>query len=791
MATPGGHFADAEISTGSALDGKYLDEDEVIGYVEPWMASPGERVDVKVSSTIPKYTWTLVRIVQGLEHPKAPEVKKELVFKPTPGSDIIDGSYRRCNSGSYAVVDSWKAIPNERIMGVRLSCFVEPWLLEAGHDQALISCLDAHNSSGFALLLNKSGTLCFYVGSGDAIQQFDTGIRLRHRRWAEVKLSIDTRQLAVHARHCENLAEIYPEPADFCAPIPGPLALTGSSPLTLAAGLFGEDLRPAATAASFFNGRLDSPHIELSYDGNTYITWASYDFSLNIPTDKITDTSEKVHHGVLVNAPTRAVRDHSWDGAEPDWTKAKYGYGAIHFHEDDLDDAMWPTDFTVQVPNDAPSGAYAVIVQGADEEHRHITDAITFFVRPDPRSQATRPKTAIVLSTFTYLAYANEHMYDQSRASRMELSGGVPIRKDANWRRMARRADLGCSLYDVHRDGSGAVFTSSRRPILNIRPDYINWAFHRPREFSADQLMIGFLEQQLGRGGYDVLTDHDVHLQGVDALAGYKVVITGCHPEYPSLEMLNAYRAFANRGGSIMYLGGNGFYWCAVVDPARPHRVEVRKGDQGCRSIELPAGERVHSLNGAHGGLWRARGRTPQSLFGIGSCACGNGLGVPYRFSDEVTRSGGFAWLFEGLERDEAGNVALLGTEGFGGGASGDEIDRLDFGLGTPSNTVLLATSTGHDDTFGLFNEETMFPMVNTVGSACAKIRSDMVMYETNGGGFIFSVGSINWYCSLGWNKYDNDVARLTWNVLRRLLSGSETRGGASDSAAAATAAVA
>jgi len=227
-----------------------------------------------------------------------------------------------------------------------------------------------------------------------------------------------------------------------------------------------------------------------------------------------------------------------------------------------------------------------------------------------------------------------------------------------------------------------------------------------------------------------------------------------------------------------MYLGGNGFYWCSSLDSDRPHRLEVRKGDQGCRSVELPGGERVHSLNGAQGGLWRSRGRTPQLLFGIGSCACGSGPGVPYRFTDDVVSSSAstWHWLFEGLQPEptrpnerQAENF-VIGTEGFGGGASGDEIDRLDFSLGTPNNAVLLATSTGHDDTFGVFNEEMMFPMVDTTGTKCDKVRSDMVIYETSGGGSVFSVGSINWYCSLGWDKYENNVARLTWNVLKEFL---------------------
>jgi hypothetical protein len=70
--------------------------------------------------------------------------------------------------------------------------------------------------------------------------------------------------------------------------------------------------------------------------------------------------------------------------------------------------------------------------------------------------------------------------------------------------------------------------------------------------------------------------------------------------------------------------------------------------------------------------------------------------------------------------------------------------DRLDFELGSSHNTILLATSTGHDDSFVLFNEELIFPQVNKLGTQTNKIRSDMVMYEAIGGGTAFSVGSIN-----------------------------------------------
>jgi hypothetical protein len=229
--------------------------------------------------------------------------------------------------------------------------------------------------------------------------------------------------------------------------------------------------------------------------------------------------------------------------------------------------------------------------------------------------------------------------------------------------------------------------------------------------------------------------------------------------------MLDAYNHFAKSGGNIMYLGGNGFYWVSDVDISRPHRIEVRKGDQGCRSVTFAPGERMHSLTGVQGGLWRSRGRAPNYLFGIGCCAFGTGKGKPYKADTKYAEDPKFAWVFKGIGLNEP-----IGKNGFGGGASGDEIDRLDFDLGTPTNAVILATSERHDDTFGLFNEESMFPMVDTLGSTCDRVRSDLTYYDTAGGGAVLSVGSINWYCSLAWDEFSNNVAKLTDNALREFV---------------------
>ena len=47
-------------------------------------------------------------------------------------------------------------------------------------------------------------------------------------------------------------------------------------------------------------------------------------------------------------------------------------------------------------------------------------------------------------------------------------------------------------------------------------------------------------------------------------------------------------------------------------------------------------------------------------------------------------------------------------------------------------------------------------------------VRADMIFYETPAGGAVFSASSISWFGALARNDYDNDVAVISTNVLRR-----------------------
>ena len=116
--------------------------------------------------------------------------------------------------------------------------------------------------------------------------------------------------------------------------------------------------------------------------------------------------------------------------------------------------------------------------------------------------------------------------------------------------------------------------------------------------------------------------------------------------------------------------------------------------------------------------------------------------------------------------RDEViGDFGILG-----GGASGSEIDIVDPKLGTPVHTLVVASSEGHSENTLIVPDEIGFHHAAMDGIQNPDIRADMTFFETPGGGAVFSVGSIAWGASLPHNGYDNNVSRISANVVRRFL---------------------
>ena len=176
-----------------------------------------------------------------------------------------------------------------------------------------------------------------------------------------------------------------------------------------------------------------------------------------------------------------------------------------------------------------------------------------------------------------------------------------------------------------------------------------------------------------------MITDEDLHREGLPLLKRYRAVMTGTHPEYHSLEMLDALQTYVDGGGRLVYLGANGFYWRVTYHPELPGVIELRRSEGGCRTWLAEGGEYYHGFTGDYGGLWLRQGRPPQALVGVGFSAEGFDYSSYYRrlpdsFDDRA------AFIFEGIAPDERlGDFGLIGD-----GAAGLEVDRADRSLGTP-----------------------------------------------------------------------------------------------------------
>jgi N,N-dimethylformamidase len=254
------------------------------------------------------------------------------------------------------------------------------------------------------------------------------------------------------------------------------------------------------------------------------------------------------------------------------------------------------------------------------------------------------------------------------------------------------------------------------------------------RHFQADSHLIAWLHNQ--NIDYDIITDDELDHDGVTAIAGYKAVVTGSHPEYHTSETLDALKGYRDSGGGLVYLGGNGFYWRIVRHPEDSTLLEIRRSEDGLRAWASEPGEYYNAFDGSYGGLWRRNGRPPQQLVGIGFTAQGNFVGMPYK---RVCYDKNMDWVFDGINDD------LLGDFGFSGhGAAGFELDRRDEKLDDGEDITILAQSYDEDNRFILVPEEMLTHLTNLSGGPEADVkRADMVYFKTHTGGQVFAAGSI------------------------------------------------
>ncbi len=711
----------------------------VIGYADPLSVAPGEPIRFMVGTLDGprRYRAEVVRLVCGDTGPGGPGLKT--VRLPTSIEGEHDGTPQLIDAGSYAIVEHPEAFG--ALGRFTLQAFIQPTLVPvrpSPRRQVVMGTWAEDRGSGFALMLDETGALAFLIGAAPV----STGTPLTARRWYHVAASIDLAAGTVTLRQTPL--------ADHAPSLEQPVAITTA--IRAAPGPAGDFFIGAARKAVedgrlrttwHFNGKIDRPSL---LAGEHPI--GLWDFAADVATDRVTDRSPNHLHGRTVNAPKRAVTGHNWDGSEMDWRRAPHQYGAIHFHDDDLYDAGWRPTLTMTVPTDARSGVYALRLEADGGPEFWVV----FYVRP-PRG-GPRARAAFLASTATYLCYSNYRM--RMRPGPAELFiGALPIVDTTDLLLMHHPA-LGASTYDTHSDGSGVCHVSRLRPIVNVRPTGRLW------NLFLDLCLLDWLEAHEQR--YDVITDDDLHTEGLPLLDGYSVVLTGCHPEYVSREMMEALAAYLGRGGRLMYMGGNGFYWRVSYPRAHPGMIEMRRAEDGTRAWVESVGEYYHGSTGEYGGLWRRQGRAPNTLVGVGFVAQGFDRSSYYRRT-AASRDPRARFIFDGVQDEVLGDFGVAW-----GGAAGLELDAFNPALGSPPWALVVASSEDHSNAFQLVNEEINVSFAGADGRFSPAVRADMVFYEHPGGGAVFSTGSIAYVGSLAHKGYDNNISRLTLNVLRRFL---------------------
>lgn len=243
--------------------------------------------------------------------------------------------------------------------------------------------------------------------------------------------------------------------------------------------------------------------------------------------------------------------------------------------------------------------------------------------------------------------------------------------------------------------------------------------------------LLGWLERE--GFSYDLYAEAQLH-DGTLSLDDYLALILPLHPEYWTREMyVRVKRWVFERGGRLLYLGGNGLNCEVIFSPEGTMRclthVHSLKGEMGGHSRSSPEIEYESRMH-----------RTLESeanLLGIVCTSAGLMTAAPYRVLDESH------WAFDGTSLR---NGDLFGEktlhERVPGGASGHETDKRS--ASSPVNTLLLARGINPEN-----------------GGA------EMVCHEPGGGGAVFSVGSMTWVAGL---LVDEHLSRITRNVLDRFL---------------------
>lgn len=762
-------------------------EIKLFGYTNKLSVKPGENIDFHVSADgTQSADAQLVRIIHGDEHPNGPGYMDEEIESDLNGKWDVKKQFTQL--GSYLRVND----PNNLLAidgDFTVFGYINPSTPNTGAHQWLFCRWDNKTNKGYGIGINKDGYLELVVGNGKEVDYLYSELPLVKKVWYFVGATFNYKtgeatlyQEGVVNRYNSLLGKVVPY--DYRSHTKTTCRFKQvndpQTPFIIAGAIDDHEIRGKFVSGTYA-GKIDRHGVcnkvlskeELDKicsgefpDKNSLVAYwdTTEGHTENGISNDVIDTGPNKLNSTGFNHPVRCMTGWNWSGKNDCFRLSPKEYGGIDFHPDAITDAGWDVAKTFTLPENLKSGVYAFRLRagngkGLSEEY------IVFFVR------AKKPKAKIcfLVPTASYLAYANEKLSFEAQIIQ-PMTGQPPTITDIDVEQY-KNPEFGLSTYDSFADGAGVCFTSYKRPILNMRPKYRTSGMGITWQLPADLSIIGWLEHHY-KDAYEIVTDEDLHKEGLDAIKPYNCVISGTHPEYTSEKMLDAMEDFVAEGGRFIYMGGNGFYWVVGFYDDQPWCMEVRKLDAGMRAWAAKPGEYYMQTTGERGGLWRMRGRAPQKFSGVGFIAEGFDTAEPYRkMPDAWHRT--VSWITEGVEGEIFGDHGLAY-----GGAAGIELDRYDLSLGTPPHTKIVASSGGHSDNYVLVTEELLYAYAGLVGSLDYRIRADMTYFTAPNDGAVFCTGSIGYGQALPSNNFSNSASTVLKNVVDAFAKEGKLPGG-------------
>ena len=762
-------------------------EIKLFGYTNKLSVKPGENIDFHVSADgTQSADAQLVRIIHGDEHPNGPGYMDEEIESDLNGKWDVKKQFTQL--GSYLRVND----PNNLLAidgDFTVFGYINPSTPNTGAHQWLFCRWDNKTNKGYGIGINKDGYLELVVGNGKEVDYLYSELPLVKKVWYFVGATFNYKtgeatlyQEGVVNRYNSLLGKVVPY--DYRSHTKTTFRFKQvndpQTPFIIAGAIDDHEIRGKFVSGTYA-GKIDRHGVcnkvlskeeldkiclgELPDKNSLIAYWDTTEgHTENGIGNDVIDVGPNKLNSSGFNHPVRCMTGWNWSGKNDCFRLSPKEYGGIDFHPDAITDAGWDVAKTFTLPENLKSGVYAFRLRagngkGLGEEY------IVFFVR------AKKPKAKIcfLVPTASYLAYANEKLSFEAQIIQ-PMTGQPPTITDIDVEQY-KNPEFGLSTYDSFADGAGVCFTSYKRPILNMRPKYRTSGMGITWQLPADLSIIGWLEHHY-KDAYEIVTDEDLHKEGLDAIKPYNCVISGTHPEYTSEKMLDAMEDFVAEGGRFIYMGGNGFYWVVGFYDDQPWCMEVRKLDAGMRAWAAKPGEYYMQTTGERGGLWRMRGRAPQKFSGVGFIAEGFDTAEPYRkMPDAWHRT--VSWITEGVEGEIFGDHGLAY-----GGAAGIELDRYDLSLGTPPHTKIVASSGGHSDNYVLVTEELLYAYAGLVGSLDYRIRADMTYFTAPNDGAVFCTGSIGYGQALPSNNFSNSASTVLKNVVDAFAKKGKLPGG-------------